>query len=74
MTQIFRIKPMDLGDIVDKLASENYIRVSKEQYKEMKQIEINQYVARGYAPMDLGGLFPDKEDYIYFIPYTIYKK
>jgi len=27
----------------------------------------------GYQILDLSGLLPHTEDYIYFIPYTIYK-
>jgi len=73
MAKVFHIKTMDLQDIVDKLADENYVRVTKEEFRTMKPATILKRVAMGYQVLDLSGLLPHTEDYIYFIPYTIYK-
>ena len=65
------IKPFGLEDLLDRLVTENYIKITKEAYKALDNTQLLEFIKNGYLIFDLSGLFPNDKRYkdnLYFMP------
>jgi len=70
------VRPLGLEDLIDRLVTENYIEVSKEDAKELSREDMMGFLQQGYLLFDLGKLFPYEDKYkknLYFIPLEVIK-